>query len=306
MVHLITMSKHGTIKRYSLIIEKIGSNQYPSFDIIKDYLFEHGFEVSTRTVQRDIEQIRLEFGIEIKYHRYRNGYFIDTEASINLNGFLRFLEIVNTATLLTESLKESKETLNYISFETHGDLRGIENLKPLLFAIRNHRKVSFSHEKFETGQQRKYSVQPYMLKEYQNRWYLVGIIGGTSEFRTFGVDRILNLVVKDETFHPGSRTNPLELFENTVGLTYSSHELEEVILSFTPLQGKYVKALPFHKSQEIIEDDENELRVGLSIIPNYEFKQKIMMLGETVTVLKPKWLADEIKQSLEATLKKYE
>jgi len=282
------MSQHGTIRRHSLIIEKIGRNQYPSFDLIKDYLFEHGFEVSPRTIQRDIEQIRYEFGIEIKYHRYRNGYFIDTEASINLDGFLRFLEIVNTATLLTESLRDSKETLNYISFESRGDLRGIENLKPLLFAITNHRKISFSHENFQTGQQRKYSVRPYMLKEYQNRWYLVGIIGGTSEFRTFGVDRILNLVVKDETFHPGSRKNPLELFENTVGLTYSSHELEAVILSFTPLQGKYVRALPFHKSQEIIEENEKEFRVRLRIIPNYEFKQKIMMLGETVIVLQPK------------------
>jgi predicted DNA-binding transcriptional regulator YafY len=299
------MSKHGTIRRYTLIIEKIGRNQHPSFDIIKNYLFEHGFEVSARTIQRDIEQIRFEFGIEIKYNRTRNGYFIDTETSTNIDSFLRFFEIVNTAELLTESLKESKDTLNYISFESHGDLKGIENLKPLLFAIKNYRKVLFSHENFNTGKQRKYSVKPYLLKEYQNRWYLVGIIGGTKEFRTFGIDRIFHLEVKENTFQPKPNINPIELFENTIGLTYSFNELEEVLLSFTPLQGKYVKTLPLHKSQEVIDDNENELLLKLMIIPNYEFKQKILMLGETVKVIKPKWLADDIKKSLQSTLKKY-
>lgn len=299
------MSKHGSIRRYTLIIEKIGRNQFPSFNVIKDYLFDHGFEVSARTIQRDIEQIRFEFGIELKYDRNRNGYFIDTETSINTDSFLRFLEIVNTAELLTESLKESKDMLNYISFESHGDLRGIENLKPLLFAIKSYRKILFSHENFETGKKRKYSVKPYLLKEYQNRWYLVGIIGGTKEFRTFGIDRMLNLEIKEDIFQPVSGINPLELFENTVGLSYSYNKLEEVILSFTQLQGKYVKTLPLHKSQVILEDHEKELRVKLKIIPNYEFKQKILMLGETVKVIKPKWLVDDIKKSVQATLKKY-
>ena len=299
------MSKHGTIRRYTLIIEKIGRNQYPSFEMIKDYLYEHGFEVATRTIQRDIEQIRFEFGIEIKYNRTRNGYYIDTEASLNTESFLRFLEIVNTAELLTESLKDSKDTLNYISFESQGDLRGIENLKPLLFAIKNHRKITFIHENFDTGKHRKYSLRPYLLKEYQNRWYLVGKKEGTNDFRTFGIDRILKLELKEATFKPEVRINPIELFENTIGLTYSIKKLEEVILTFTPLQAKYVKSLPLHKSQEIIEESVEEVKVKLKIIPNFEFKQRILMLGETVKVLKPKWLADEIRKSLTATLRNY-
>ena len=133
----------------------------------------------------------------------------------------------------------------------------------------------------------------------------MGIIGGTKEFRTFGIDRMLNLEIKEDIFQPVSGINPLELFENTVGLSYSYNKLEEVILSFTQLQGKYVKTLPLHKSQVILEDHEKELRVKLKIIPNYEFKQKILMLGETVKVIKPKWLVDDIKKSVQATLKKY-
>ena len=299
------MSKHGTIRRYTLIIEKISRKQYPSFKTIKDYLFDQGFEVSTRTIQRDIEQIRFEFGIEIKYDRFRNGYFIDEDSSINIESFLRFLEIVRTADLLTESLKDSKDTLNYITFESQGNLKGIENLKSLLFAIRNQRKISFSHEKFETGKMRKYSIKPYLLREYQNRWYVIGIIGNMTEYRTFGIDRIENLGIKSDTFEPDKKKNPIELFENIVGLTYSINKLEEVILSFTPLQGKYVKALPLHKSQEIIEDNEKELVIKLRIIPNFEFEQKILMLVDRVKVIEPEWLVNDIIKTLKNSLNKY-
>jgi len=299
------MSKHGTIRRYTLIIEKIGQDQHPSFEELKDYLFDHGFEISDRTIQRDIEEIRFDFGIEITYDRHRNGYYIDKELSVNMDNFLRFLEIAHTAELLTDSLRESKESLNYIAFESQGNLRGNELLKPLLMAIRNRRKVSFIHENFSTGKKTKYSVRPYLLKEYMNRWYLVGTLIGSDEFRTFGIDRILDLQIRKETFRKQPKADPMGLFEHTVGLTYSLNKQEEVILSFTPLQGKYIKSLPLHHSQMVLKDNKKELRIKLDIIPNYEFKQQVLMLGETVQVIRPGWLADEVKKSLKAALKRY-
>src|SRR5690554_5411724 len=157
------MSKHGIIRRYTLEIEKIKRGQLPSFKEIKDYLHDHGFEVGDRTIQRDIEQIRFEFGIEIKYDRARNGYYIDYENSLNVESFFRFLEIVNTSELLIESLHESKDALRHISFDTGGGLKGIENLKPLLSAIKDNRKIGFSHYNFHTGKTRKYTLKPYLL-----------------------------------------------------------------------------------------------------------------------------------------------
>jgi predicted DNA-binding transcriptional regulator YafY len=299
------MSAQGTIRRWTLIIEKITSQQNPSFQVLKDYLHGHGFEISPRTLQRDIEQIRYEFGIEIKYNRAQNGYYIDKSESINLDSFLRFLEIINTANLISDSLKDGKDALNYISFESQGNLKGIENLKSLLFAIKNHRRIVFTHENFETGKKREYSMKPYLLKEYQNRWYIVGLFTGLNEFRTFGIDRIENLQVLSETFEPNLKLNPAKLFENTVGLVYSYNELEDVILSFTPLQAKYIKSLPLHKSQEIIKETSKEVIVKLNVIPNFELKQKILMLGDQVKVLKPKWFAKDVKTSLNNSLRAY-
>lgn len=300
------MSKHGTIRRYTLEIEKIRRGQFPYFQEIKDYLFDHGFEIGDRTIQRDIEQIRFEFGIEIKYDRNKNGYYIDHENSLNIESFFRFLEIVNTAELLTESLNESKDALKHISFDTGGGLKGIENLKPLLKAIKDRRKISFNHFNFHSNKTRKYSLKPYLLKEYQNRWYVVGLIGSLKEFRTFGIDRIEDLEVKTETFDVDNRLNPSEMFEKTIGLVYSQNAVQNVILSFTPTQGRYIKTLPLHASQKILIDNDTEFRISITVSPNYELTQLILKHGDTVKVIGPEWLADEIKESLKRTLKRYE
>ena len=299
------MSKHGTIRRYTLEIEKIKRGQHPSFQEIKDYLFNYGFEIGDRTIQRDIEQIRFEFGIEIKYSRNKNGYFIDYENSINIESFFRFLEIVNTAELLTDSLKESKDTLKHILFDTGGGLKGIENLKPLLKAIKDSRKISFNHYNFHKNKTKKYSLKPYLLKEYQNRWYVVGLIGNLKEFRTFGIDRIKDLEVKTEIFKVDKKLNPIEMFEKTIGLVYSLNTSQEVILSFTPIQGKYIKTLPLHTSQKILIDNDTEFRISITVIPNYELTQLILKHGDTVKVIEPEWLVNEIKWNLKRTLEKY-
>ena len=299
------MSKQGTIRRYYLEIEKIKGGSFPSFKEIKDYLQVQGFELGDRTIQRDIEQIRIEFDVEISYDRKRNGYFIDYEKSIDTESFFRFLEIVNTAEILSESLQESKNSLKYISFDTGGGLKGVENLKPLLNAIKDNRIISFNHYSFQTETTRKYILKPYLLKEYQNRWYVVGLIGSVDEFRTFGIDRIEDLEIKAESFKRNNKLNPIELFNKTIGLVYSYNSVQKVILSFTPTQGKYIKTLPLHTSQTVIIDNETELRISIEVIPNYELTQTILKFGNTVKVVEPEWLAKEIQENLISALNKY-
>ncbi len=299
------MSTQGTIRRYTLEIEKVSRGQFPSFKEIMEYLGNHGFEISARTLERDFEQIRFEFGIEITYKREKSGYFIDYEKSIDTESFFRFLEIVNTAELLTESLSQSKNALQYFSFDGGGGLNGIENLKILLKAIKDKRKISFNHFNFHTGKTRKYTLKPYLLKEYQNRWYVVGILGKQDDFITFGIDRMNDLIVLAETFINDEKLNPAKKFENIIGVVHSNENIQKVILSFSPGQGKYIKTLPLHKSQQILIDNETEFQIALDIIPNYEFIQQILKHGDTVKVIEPQTLAKEVKQNLKRTLKKY-
>jgi len=286
------MSTQGTIKRYTLIIQKVATGFAPSFAQLQEYLQDHGFEISHRTLQRDIDQIRTEYNIKLEYNRTKNGYIME-ESDIAPSGtLLRFLEMLGTAELFNESIKNSSRLLEYISFEDQGNLKGIDNLRLLLPAILNHRIIE-------------YTVKPYLLKEYQNRWYIFGTINNTNEFRTFGLDRIEELVIKTNTFKPIKDCKPKSFFNDVIGLYYSDYETEEVILKVHHVQLKYLKALPLHHSQIIKEEHKDYALISYHLKPNYEFKQKIMMMGERACITKPKWLATEIKNQLKAILNQY-
>jgi len=299
------MSYQGTLHRWLLLLQKTGGNQLPTFEEIKSFLHGSGFEISTRTLQRDIEQIRTEFGIEILYNRTEGGYYIDYELSPDFESTMRFFEIISTAGILSDSLRDSKQALKHIIFDSQGRLRGTEHLKTILQAIRSKKMVQFTHENFGTGKTTTFKVAPYLLKEYQNRWYLVGIPEGMQEFRTFGIDRMDELKMLSENFRYDKKRNPLDDFEHIVGLTYSDRKIETVVISVDPFQGKYLKALPLHASQKILIDDSKELRISLRIKPNFEFRQQLLMMGDRAKVLEPAWLVKDIRKTIEAMAKKY-
>ncbi len=123
--------------------------------------------------------------------------------------------------------------------------------------------------------------------------------------RTYGIDRIEELNLTEKKFVPDTKLNPLANFENIVGVVYSQHEMTKVVLSFTGGQGKYVKTLPFHTSQKILVDNEEEVQISLFLKPNYELIQKIMTYNQFVKVIEPSWLADEIKKRAEEIVKLY-
>ncbi len=299
------MSTQGTIKRYILIIEKINDSKYPSLENLREFLRDQGFEISERTLQRNIEAIRLEFNIDIKYDYNHKGYYIDKDSTDSLETFLKFLEIAGTAELISDSIKEDRKTLHYLSFDTAAYLKGVEYLKILLKAIKDSKVVTFNKVNYKSEKNSEYLVEPYLLKEYQNRWYLVGYVPKIKEVRTFGLDRIDQVQVLKEKFKKDKEIKPLEMFDNIIGVNGEDGKVEEVHLSLTPLQGKYLKSLPLHKSQQIIKEDQKETVISLKVVVNYELLQRILMLGYQCTVLQPKSLVEEVKNSLKESLGNY-
>lgn len=298
------MSRQGTIHRYALIVEKTRRG-YPSLKDVHEFLVKHDFEISQRTLQRDVEQIRYEFGLEIKYHPVYKGYYFDEDKNPNVDTFLRFLEMMTTAHLLAKTLEESKQALEYISFESEGNLKGIETLKDLLIAVQKHRKITFIHYNYSTEKRTNYTLLPYLLKEYQNRWYVVGQVENTEEIRTFGIDRLEALKIHNQVFKRDKNINIKELFQNAIGLTYTAGKPEEILLKISPLQWRYLQSLPLHSSQQLVLETEEEVKISLYVVPNYELLQKLLMLGNHVQVLKPKSLAKQMRNTLEKTLEGY-
>ena len=301
------MATHIISRRIQYLIQYINDFSYPSKEKILDFLNEKDFTISARTLERDFERIRADFGLEIEYNKNSNGYFINEEKSVKVASFFKFLEIVSIADIFSESLKNSNKILDFVSFDDSKYFRGIENIKEILIAISQKREISFVHENFSGNTFKDYTITPILLKEYENRWYVIGVPEGLDEIRTFGIDRITALScgklfkIKLKPFK-----TQLKKFDNIVGLDFNQGEPTKIRLLVDRIHIKYMKSLPLHHSQMIhSENEKRQFFVDFFLIPNYEFMTQILKIGDEVEVIYPPELRDEIKSIIIKSLKKY-
>jgi len=295
------MSAQGTIKRYQLILEKLRYNSYPSFEEIQSFLHEQGFEISKRTLQRDIDAIRNEFSVSILFDRSRRGYYIDQDDSPGYGKLLKLIRLQNEAEMVQQSLRDEHE---YISFEHQDEWSNIKWIEPLLDAIKHRKIVELHHFTFSREEVLRRRVEPYLLKEYQNRWYLLGI-NLEGEIRSYGLDRITKVTITTRTFAPRKGFDPHTYYAHIIGLNHDNSGVEEVVLATDSLTAKYMKSLKWHISQEVVSENEREVVFRMYVQPNFELKQKILSYGGSIKVLAPKRLITDIKKELKKTLKGY-
>lgn len=301
------MATHIISRRIQYIIQYINDFKFASKKKILDFLNKKDFNVSARTLERDIERIRADFGLEIVYSKEKNSYYIDEEKSIKVESFFKFLEIANIADILGESLKDSNKILDYVSFDDSKSFKGIENLKEILIAISQKRKLLFIHENFGRNTFKNYEITPLLLKEYENRWYVIGVPEKMNEIRTFGIDRITNLSLgKLSKLKSNLFKDQLKSFDNIIGLGYNKSKPENIRLLVDGAHIKYMKSLPLHHSQIIHpENEKGQHQVDFILIPNYEFITQILKIGDEVEVIYPEVLKLEIKRILKKTINRY-
>ena len=298
------MSKRESISRLSLIIKKLKRNP-STYEEISDYLSReselqaYNFIISKRTFQRDLEDIRSLFNIEIKYDFSRKVYFIENEGQIEVTD--RILEAFDTFNALNITDRLSK----YIHFEKRKP-QGTENLYGLLHAIKNNFMIRFSYKKFWDDEAGKRIVEPYALKEFKNRWYIIAKDINDERIKTFGLDRLTNLDITRKNFKYPIDFDVEDEYKYCFGILSPNGKVpEEIILSFNQLQSKYIKSLPLHESQEIILDTEDELQIKLKLCNTFDFRMELLSYGDDVKVLKPESLIKEIKETLQKAIKLY-
>jgi len=301
------MASHVIPRRIQYIIQFIYDYNYPSKSEIIRFLEEKDFKVSARTLERDIERIRSDYGLEIVYSKANSGYFIDKSKSVKVESFFKFLEIVTVADILSESLKDSNKILDYVSFDDSKNFKGIANLKEILIAIRQKRKLHFAHENFWRDTLKKYEITPLLLKEYENRWYVIGVPEEMDEIRTFGIDRITELSLGTLSNLKRSQfKSQLKNFDNIIGLDFNKSKPADIRLLVDRIHIKYMKSLPLHHSQNIhTENEKGQSFVDFHLIPNYEFITQVLKIGNEVEVIYPEEFRNEIKNILTDSLKKY-
>ncbi|MBU3663788.1 MAG: WYL domain-containing protein, partial [Bacteroidetes bacterium] len=294
------MPAHATLHIYALILEKLRTNTSTSLSALNTYLKDFDLGKSERSLARYIEQMRHEFGLDIVYEAASKGYVFKQSDDFEVELFLNFVGLSQTAGIVIGGKKQMKELMPLVQFDSNMRLQGLENLRDLLFAIQNRRYIQFKHTNYHTEKVTEYRIKPILLKQYQHHWYVIGEIK-ESEYRTFGCDRISSLNVETKTFVAKNNKEVRKKFEQVIGLNYSEGKMEKVKLELTPLQAKYLKASPLHPSQYLESETRDAVVFVLNLIPNYELIQKILMMSDQVKVLAPASLRFEVKKHLLST-----
>ena len=292
------------LRRISLLLSYLKRSPYKSKDEILEYFKENDKSFTARTFYRLKETLDTDFDIQIIFNYTRGGYFFDEENSSNTESFLSLLEILVTAELFSGNFNEKTNTLQYVEFENTANIENIENFKTILNSIQEQVPISFDHYSFYHLKDEGYTLKPYLLKQYQNRWY---VIGETPKgYRTFGIDRIKNIKVGTAKFKPKTQ-EAIDRFSHVIGLNYEDHPLERIKLSFHISQKPYLNSLPLHRTQkELVSNNKDCFDIELDIHPNFEFSQQVLKYGSLVKVLEPKWLAIKIKNEIKIALENYE
>ena len=332
----------SAFQRYRLIDEII--SRYPR-QFSKQKLFELCQEKcgirSVSSLEKDIQRLREDHDAPIAYCKRRNGYYYtnpqfrllrlmlspdDMEALDYAREVLAATQGASVADELTNALQKVRQSLDIIR-EVKTDaltrrivymeeriLGGNRQYVPVLIrAINQNRQILFRYTKHETTEQtlsetpKLRSLHPMLLREVADSWYVIGYDEPTGKERTFALDRMSDLTLTDDAcaVPPAVLTNVSELFEHIYGITDSSGPVEEIMLSFSPLFGRYVKAKPIHQTQEVVSDTDTECVVRLRLAPNRDLLMHLRAYGDHLKVLQPPSLVQTMTESLRAALDRY-
>jgi predicted DNA-binding transcriptional regulator YafY len=309
------------------------TKKYWSKEALAEMIFEEAdIEISTSSIVGDIEKMRnsrqLRYNAPIGYSKIHGGYYYtDVNYSIDnlpLNATdlkalklaastlsqYRNIPLLNAFTnTIDKVIKFSKRSdqgavLNFIDFERTPFATGMEYIDPIIEAIQDKKCVEISYQKFGETESGVYDFHPYLLKEYRNRWYVIGFNERKGELRTYGLDRITGLTHSDCEYKNNVLVDKNYLAD-CIGINIEKQKVETVKLKFEKSEGYYLKTQKMHRSQVVVLDNSDGLVIQLNLIINFELIGIILGYGALVTVLEPKSLADKIVEIANKTVSNY-
>ena len=298
--------------RHQFIIQQLRSQGGLTYDKIhsnyKDR-FSDTFEL--RTLQRDIKDIENIYKIKIKYSKSDEVYRIVEEGDTYIEDLLEAFDVF-------QAFQEHEESSRYVVFDTRQS-SGTQYLSFLIKAIIQQKRIEFRYQKrYPPKEVLTRTIDPYLLKESQRRWYLLGMDVQKEQWRIFALDCMEDLEERGHGAHTREKAKQAQtFFDDSFSSWVGDGQLkaEKVILSFrrnekdsffTPNPAEYLRAMPLHRSQVFIKDTPEEIVLSLQIKITPDFVKEILSYGAHVKIVEPKHLAERVKSEIKNALQLYD
>ncbi len=193
----------------------------------------------------------------------------------------------------------------FISFRRTPEIKGTQYLDPLIKAIEAKQVIRLYYLPFYEDKPYFNEVHPYLLKEHGFRWYLVGLNEFKGQVRTYALDRIRDIqdTAGIEYKEPGF--DAAAYFQYAIGIIAPKGIPPLIRIAVQKTQAQYLITQPWHESQNILEENEEQVVFGFRVHPTYELKSLVLSLGKDGEVLEPASLREEMALELRGMLEKY-
>ena len=288
------------LNKYVWLVETIYKAKKISFkEINKRWLdndLSEGKEMSIRTFHKWRQTIEEMFGLIIENEtggQYR--YYIENADDLS-NGSMRSW-LFNTLTV-SNLMMESVSIKDKILFEEIPD--GEQYLPVIIEALKKNTVLEMTYQSYWRDESNTFEVEPYCLKMFRQRWYLVARSPYYDKVMIYALDRIDSLEPTDVTFPYPEDFSPQEFFADCFGIIVDAdYEPEDVRLKVSAGQANYIRDLRLHESQEEIEQNGEYSIFRYWLRPQFDFIQELLWHGGDVEVLEPQELREEMTRIID-------
>ena len=193
----------------------------------------------------------------------------------------------------------------FISFRKTPEIKGTQYLDPIITAIETKRALRLYYLPFYEDKPYFNEVHPYLLKEHGFRWYLIGLNEFKGQVRTYALDRIRDIQDAHGINYREPDFDTSTYFKNTIGIIAPQTNPPLIKIAVQKTQAQYLITQPWHDSQNIEQEDEDQIVFSFRVHPTYEFKSLLLSLGKDGEVVEPASLQQEIKAELNQMLSSY-
>ena len=299
------MSTAGLINRYVWFVTTIYSRGPITLEEIQHRFESHfgrGEELSERQFHRYTDAVEELFDIEIKYSRTQRGYVIADREGIYNMGMRKWL--IQTFSV-NNILHESQDLKNRILLEEVPS--GQQHLTTIVDAMREGAALSMTYQSFWMDEPATFEVEPYCVKLFEQRWYMLGKSEGYDDLRIYALDRIKALEPTERKFKLPKKFDAAKFFEDYYGIIISDDDYEvcPVALQVDAQQSNYLRTLPLHHSQVEVERNDEYSIFEYRLCPTFDFRQKLLSMGNSVRVLVPSDLVLTMRDETESAFDNY-
>lgn len=262
-----------------------------------------GIPMSRATFNRHKDAIEDIFGIFI--HCERKGgyyYYIRNDKLLKNNQVQNWmLDSLSISSLLMDSTSLNDRIL------LEEIPSGREYLQPIINAMKQNRKLRISYRKFSQQEGYTILIEPYALKVFKQRWYLLANDYKWERPSVYALDRFLALEETKESFEIPSDFDTETFFHDCYGVFCGTDQKAQriVIRAYPPLT-HYLKTLPLHHSQKVVKETDTCTDFEFFIRPTFDFRMELLSQGDELEVLEPATFRKEMKEVLEKTLDHYQ